>query len=994
MRRPKRKSAGEKKMDTRAASKSDTMRNVLENMLNELDACVYVSDMETDKILFINKKIKETFNIDNDSIGIECWKIIQKGFSERCPFCPIFRLAKDNNTPVDWEDYNSVTGRYYKKTDSIIDWIDGKKVHLQYAVDITDIKLVQREAAGMLSILKNILNGMDAYVYVSDMETDEILFINNRMRQGFGLDEQAVGKICWQVFQDGFTERCSFCPNYTLQKNPSASVVWEEHNTVTGRHYKNVDSVIEWMDGKKVHMQHSTDVTDILEAQKETQTVKERLEIALTSSQAGVWEIAFDTRQMTYDAMCARLFGFDPEKSVISIDALVSHLERTVQSATGPDVIKGLLRRDPYAGILARDFHLFLPDGAERHIRNYGNTIRNKDGKALRVIGMCIDISPHVRMENDLLAAKEAAEKASYAKSRFLSNMSHEIRTPMNAIMGMTDILLHEDLSERQREYMNDIKVSSSALLGIINDILDFSKIEAGKLQIVSVDYDILQLLRNIGSMFEFTAKSKGITFSLDIRGAMPPCVYGDDIRLRQVLVNIIGNAVKFTQKGGVSFIAKAAGGKLCFDIIDTGVGIKTEEIPNIFKDFDRVDLNKNRAIAGTGLGLSITKSLVAMMDGTIQVKSIYGRGTAFHLEFPLVVGDASKMALDAAEDDFVNAPEASVLVVDDMEVNLHVASGLLRLYGIVCDTALSGKEAIQKIDSKYYDIVFMDHMMPDMDGLETTIKLREKYSMDSLVIVALTANAIEGVKDILMNAQMNDYMSKPIDKFRLNHILRQWLPAHKVRYAKEKEQTSDDEQGLSSLLQNAASIDGVDVRLGLVRTGGMQDVYEASLAILTRRLPGVMDNLASFLRDEDAKRFSIEVHGLKGSLGNIGAAGMALFAEALEHKAKENDLRFCRDKLPALTAALRELHAKLAALFADDAPLAVTEAGDKDLLLRQLRVVRDLLDSFEGDEARAIVLELRGYDYGAGANEALKDLCGLIEEFEYERAMAVIDSM
>ncbi len=973
---------------------SEGLQKSLENILNDIDAYIHVTDMDNDEILFVNKKIKDTFNFEHEFSGKKCWQIFQKGFNERCSFCPVFQLEKDPTTPVVWEELNTVTGRYYKNVDSVIDWVDGRRVHLQYAIDITETKTAQHDAVNMLGILKNILNGMDAYVYVSDMETDEILFINNRMKNAFGLTDAAVGSTCWKVLQDGFSERCSFCPNFSLEKTPDVPVVWEEHNTVTKRHYKNVDSVIEWMDGKKVHMQHSTDITDILEAQGETKAVRERLETALSSSKAGVWEISFETNLLSYDAVSANLFGLDPENGTMHISELIAHLEKTMVESSGPDLLQGLRDSNPYSGVTVRVFHLNFPDGSIRYVRNHGNTIRDKTGKAQRVIGMCIDITPQVTMENELMAAKNAAENASRAKSQFLSNMSHEIRTPMNAIIGMTDILLNDDLSDRHRSHLHDIKVSSTALLGIINDILDFSKIEAGKLQIHNVDYDIMQLLKNIGSMFTFSAKKKGISFALDIQGDIPECLYGDDIRLRQVLVNVVGNAVKFTQSGGVTLRVGVESDNIFFDVIDTGVGIKPEEMPNIFNDFDRLDLHANRAIAGTGLGLSITKNLVSMMGGAIHVESEYGKGSVFSLEFPLVFGDASRMVGVTAEPDLIDAPDANVLVVDDTEVNLHVAAGLLRLYGITCDTALSGQEAIDKIATKKYDIIFMDHMMPGMDGVETTRKLRETYDMDSLVVIALTANAVEGAREMLLNAKMNDYLSKPIDGIQLNNILLKWLPAEKLRQ-KKREKEPAAAQEISEQLQRVASIEGVDVRLGLERIGGLQDAYETSLGIFARRLPGVLSKLSSFLQHKDAVGFSIEVHGLKGSLNNIGATSLAATAEALERKSKVGDLRFCEENLPALDLVLTGLHEKLSAALSKNAPTASSApAGDSALLRQQLTVVRELLNAFEGDEALAITLKLSEHDYGATINEILKQASVFIEEFEYERAMAALEAL
>ncbi len=974
-----------------AQDEAAKMLGVLKNILNAMDANIYVSDLITDEILFVNKRMRDSYGLGEDVAGKTCWQVMQRDMTGRCDFCPINQLTENPDTPVEWEILNPVTNRYYKNTDAIIDWADGKKAHLQYSIDITDSKAAQREADNALNVLKNIMDGMDAYVYVSDLVTDEIFFINRRMREAFHLDGEAVGQTCWKVLQDGLTERCSFCPNPRLEQNPGESVVWEECNTVTGRYYKNVDSIIEWKDGVKAHMQHSTDITDILEAQEETRETRNRLEIALNSSQAGVWEMDFTTDTITYDQMCARLFGFDRWKKNMSIDALIEHLQNVLRGVTGEDVIEGLKMRDPYQENTSRDLHLVFPGGTERYLRNFGYTLRDDHCNAVRVIGMCIDITQQVSMEHDLMAAKETAEHASVAKSQFLSNMSHEIRTPMNAIIGMAELLMNESLSGRQMQYVSDIQVSSTALLGIINDILDFSKIEAGKLQLIPVDYDFKQLLENIRSMFEFTAQSKGLYFKMNAEGELPHCLFGDDIRLRQALVNILGNAVKFTKEGGVTMDVSTEGGMVRFDISDTGIGIKRDEIGKIFGDFDQLDARNNRSIGGTGLGLSITKNLIGMMDGSIEAESDYGKGTVFHLSIPLIPGDPQKLREEEEEGVQVSAPDAKVLVVDDNEVNLSVASGLLRLSGIACDTALSGQEAIEMVNQKDYDIVFMDQMMPGMDGVETTAELRKQHG-EKLVVVALTANAVEGARESLLAAGMNDYLSKPIDRADLNNILLRWLPADKVS---ESAMEAQIPQELPELFQKLAQIEGLDVALGLERISGMTDVYEKSLRIFTRRLPDVVARLVSFLKNADMKGFSIEVHGAKGSLNNIGATNLALQAEALEHKSKAGDAAYCEENLPALTAGLMEMQGKLEAVLEEGVEQAPTKGkGNKKDMVMRISVARGLLDAFEGDEALDTLCDLRRYDYGEELNAALQTICRKTEEFDYETAMAIIDDI
>ena len=382
-----------------------------------------------------------------------------------------------------------------------------------------------------------------------------------------------------------------------------------------------------------------------------------------------------------------------------------------------------------------------------------------------------------------LKQALREANEANRSKSEFLSNMSHEIRTPMNAIIGMSDLLQNETMTERQRDYVQDISTSAHSLLDIINDILDMSKIEAGKMELIPVDFDFLAMLDNVTSMFQYIAKQKGIDFLFEKSGNVPKYQFGDDIRLRQVITNICGNAIKFTSKGYVKFQVIANDDTLTFVIEDTGVGIKKEKMPELFHSFAQVDTKKNRNVTGTGLGLSISKSFVDMMGGDVTFESEYGRGTTFTVVIPRNEGNRDMIRSEAKQRRTLEAPDAKVLVVDDNQFNLKVAQGLLKLCSIEAKTAMSGKTAIEMVQQTDFDIVFMDHMMPEMDGVETTARIRSlsgKY--EHLTIVALTANAVSGAKEMFMRNGFNGFLPKPIDPDKLAETLVEWLPAEKLK--------------------------------------------------------------------------------------------------------------------------------------------------------------------------------------------------------------------
>ena len=385
----------------------------------------------------------------------------------------------------------------------------------------------------------------------------------------------------------------------------------------------------------------------------------------------------------------------------------------------------------------------------------------------------------------------DSLEATSHYKSEFLARMSHEIRTPMNAIIGMSELALREQELQHVLEHVHTIKRSGTNLLSIINDILDFSKIESGKLEIIPVDYLFPTLIDDIANIIRIKVMESQLEFRVNIDDGIPKTLFGDNARLRQVVLNILNNAVKYTPAGFVSLtvygkVVDADKVILTIEIADSGRGIKEEDIGRLFDDFEQLDLMRNKNIEGTGLGLAITKNLLAAMGGGISVRSEYGKGSTFTATLPQGISRKEISDSEGTASKF-RAPDAKILVVDDVAINRMVAKGLLTLYEVQIRLCGSGEEAIKAVQAEEYDLVFMDHMMPGMDGIEATAIIRglEDERFQKLPIVALTANAISGMKEMYLKNGFNDYLSKPIDVQKLNALLEKWIP-------KEKQQKLD----------------------------------------------------------------------------------------------------------------------------------------------------------------------------------------------------------
>jgi PAS domain S-box-containing protein len=616
-----------------------------------------------------------------------------------------------------------------------------------------------------------------------------------------------------------------------------------------------------------------------------------------------------------------------------------------------------------------------------------------QNGALAGLVGIARDITAHK-------AAEARTLEASKVKSQFIANVSHEIRTPLNAIIGMSELLSMESLLSRQRNYVKDISIASHSLLSIINDILDFSKIEAGRLELSPINYDFREMMANLVSMFGFMARKKNLRFDYEEgKGGLPKCLYGDDVRLRQVLVNLCANAVNFTNRGFVRLRVTAEDGGLTFEIADTGIGIKPDDLKNLFSLFMHADSVKNRNMTGTGLGLSISKTFVEMMGGAINVESEYGVGTTFTVVIPATAGDESKVARQSVEGGKVSfsAPGAKVLVVDDNTLNLKVAYRLLGLYGIAADMASSGQEAIIAVQRTAYDIVFMDHMMPDMNGIQATAKIRAlggRYF--KLPIIALTANATRGVQDIFLSSGLDDYMPKPIELDKLSEILRRWIPIEKTGGALKDalcligEPVDSDAGGF---WEELGKVGDINVEVGKNRVAGMEEMYRETLEIFYDKTPRECKALSEYSDAGDTQNFAILAHGMKTSLLTIGAMGLAETALELEKAGKAGDKERCAKVTPNFIERLGDLRAKLSPVCnPDNSVTAKTRLkGDVSLLKEKLKAAKGYAEIYDGDSGAKAVESVMEYDYGEEANAGLKDIRTAFKCYDFEEAKKLL---
>lgn len=726
---------------------------------------------------------------------------------------------------------------------------------------------------------------------------------------------------------------------------------------------------------------------------------------------------------------------------------------------------------------------------------------------------------------------KRRAEDANEAKSAFLSNMSHEIRTPMNAIVGMTDILLREQQTPKTREYLNNIKNSGTALITIINDILDFSKIESGKLEIIEEEYEPMSMFHDVAMIFLNRIGNKNIELLYDIDKNMPTKLCGDAQRLRQVIINIVNNAIKFTDEGYVKLAVKVNeldGEKveLSFSIEDTGQGIKQEDMGKLFGSFQQVDTKKNRYKEGTGLGLAISKQLVELMNGHIGVESKYGEGSTFYFDLPQKVVDGRcaavlktekgrnsvigiKLANDIVKKHFMAladtyevkcidltlktsgtlqasemqevpekvdflvvddmtqvseeekaclqekegvlcvlqnpmmenpisekatmlnkpvyslnfcqllnheqmvfrstveemnfiAPQAKILVVDDNEMNLKVAKGLLEPFRMQIDTAINGQEALRMVQEQWYDIVFMDHMMPVMDGIEATRAIRGLANTvyRSLPIIALSANATAEAKEMFIKEGMDDFIAKPIKLKEINKCLLKWLPEDMVTYIEEvvnipteetASMTGEADSSTDKIPESLYAVEGIDVEEG-IQNCGTEKLFLELIGDFYKLIDPKSAKLEQCLAEGRIRDYTIEVHALKNTARMIGAMELSELFYQMEQLGNAEEKEQIEARTPEVLALYRS-YKELLAPYAQSEETETVQVSIKEIRETLIRL-HNAVDSFDLDEADRAMKELESFVLPEECQPMLEQLSASVADVAMEDVMRLAEEM
>lgn len=615
-----------------------------------------------------------------------------------------------------------------------------------------------------------------------------------------------------------------------------------------------------------------------------------------------------------------------------------------------------------------------------------------------------------IREIMDMEREKQQALLASESKGRFLANMSHEIRTPIHAVLGMDAMILRESSEPAIREYALDIKNAGQTLLSLINDILDISKIESGKLEILPVKYDLSSLIYDVMNMTKMKAKDKGLELNLSVDQKIPSGLWGDDVRIRQILVNLMSNAVKYTETGSVTLTVQAQiegdVAALTFRVRDTGIGIKEEDIEKLCQEFERIEEQRNRKIEGTGLGMNITTRLLELMGSRLQVESVYGEGSVFSftLEQKIInyepLGDLEEriknQAVAYSYEVLFTAPEAHVLIVDDNAVNRRVFVNLLKATKIQIDEAFGGENCLEMVKKRTYDLIFLDDMMPDMDGITVLHHMREmtEYPCQGTPVIALTANAVTGAREMYLREGFEGFLSKPINPEKLEKMILDMLPAEKVIRQKDTNETGSIVSEKKKKELALPEIEGIDWKFAGLYCPDIE-ILEDTLNQFYTLIEAEAKKLEKFLvgieREEEytesLRLFRIQVHSMKNSAAMIGAVSLAGVARMLEYAAREGKISFICSITPDFLQEWRRLKELLRPVAGGKSREEAKREVDPQFIGELLHMLIRAMEEMDVDTADGIIEQLRQFDYPqAGMMETVEALRLTVTDLDGEQ--------
>lgn len=611
--------------------------------------------------------------------------------------------------------------------------------------------------------------------------------------------------------------------------------------------------------------------------------------------------------------------------------------------------------------------------------------------------------------KRDADAARQEALAANEAKGKFLAHMSHEIRTPINAVLGMDEMILRESKEQNIKEYAMDIHTAGQSLLSLINDILDFSKIESGKMEIVPVEYDVSSMFHDLVNMISQRAMDKNLSLVVEIEHEIPSRLYGDDVRIRQVLTNILTNAVKYTHEGTVWL--RIRGDRtgdtavLNFEVEDTGIGIKEEDLPKLSAEFERIEEDRNRNIEGSGLGMNITILLLNMLGSRLHVESVYGKGSKFSFELEQKIVDCTpigdfeskvhQIAQNYSYSTNFHAKDAKILVVDDNAVNRKVLRNLLKETQIQVSEAGGGRECVDLVKENRYDLIFLDHMMPEMDGVETLhhIKALPECPCEKTPIIMLTANAVSGAKEKYLNEGFDDFLSKPIVPEKLENMIKKFLPEELLTYGDfEPENTKEGEgqtEGTQASLEDLPFVDGLDWNYAWMHLPEM-DLLQYTVKEFYSQIDSGADSLMEkyeHIHDPDClEEYRIQVHAMKSLAATVGIIPLSGVARVLEYAAKDGKIDVIMSMTPVFLQEWRSYRQKLQGVFGLGTG-EEKEITDYSVMQALVEMVRVSMREMDIDQADGLMEQLRTYKFPEDIRENIQKLGEAVTNLDIEES-------